>query len=165
MVVLDDEGAVPIIGDGDDEQLHGEGEPLDLGDDEFRCVECADKQVCPIPIPQSLKEIEDHNIDHLPYRSWCAACVMGRAVGEPHKCKKEDESKRPVVTFGCLFITRGAGKERNVDTRDEVNGKEIILKILVVKDTRSKAIFAHVVSKKGADEEAIKRLMEDIRWL
>ena len=41
------------------------------------------------------------------------------------------------------------------------------MKIPVAKDSRSRAIFAHVVRRKGVDEEgyAVKRLAEDVEWL
>ena len=41
------------------------------------------------------------------------------------------------------------------------------LKVLVVKDSRSKAVFAHVVDRKGTDSEgyAVTRIVEDIAWL
>ena len=28
--------------------------------------------------------VEQHRVTHLPYRSWCKQCVMGRGIGKPH---------------------------------------------------------------------------------
>ena len=41
------------------------------------------------------------------------------------------------------------------------------MKILVIRDSRSKAVFAHVVPQKGLDEKgyAVSALVEDIKWL
>ena len=164
MIIDGDGEALAAENEGEDERC-AEGEPLVLDEEDFTCQECSDKQIAPIPITPSQREVDDHNVDHLPYRSWCRFCVMGRAVGEAHRSKEEDESKRAVITFDYLFITRGRHDERCVDTRDEVKGKEVLLKILVVKDTKSKTVFAHVVSRKGADQEAVRRMVEDIRWL
>ena len=43
----------------------------------------------------------------------------------------------------------------------------MLAKILVVKDTKSKSIFAHVVPQKGVDSEqySVSILTEDIVWL
>ncbi len=162
MVIIDEEHEV--LG-AEEDVVHEREEEI-----EIRCEPCGPediftKRVAPIPPTPSLREVDEHNVDHLPYRSWCSHCVAGRAIGEAHRPKESDERKRPVITFDYLFITKTAKGERHVDAREEVQDKEILLKILVVKDTRSKAIFAHVVDAKGADERAVKLLVEDIRWL
>ena len=32
---------------------------------------------------------EEHEVTHLPYRSWCAHCVSGRGVSMGHRSKKD----------------------------------------------------------------------------
>ncbi len=71
----------------------------------------------------------------------------------------------PIVAFDYLFIV-----ERGVVRREELQDGEAeraLLKILVVKDLRSKAVFAHAVPQNGVDADgyAVLRLIEDIRWL
>ena len=41
------------------------------------------------------------------------------------------------------------------------------IKVLVVRDNRSKALFAHTVPVKGADESgfAVKAIVDDVVWL
>ena len=39
------------------------------------------------------EEVERHNVIHLPFRSWCAYRVAGKAKAEPHRTKDPD---RPV---------------------------------------------------------------------
>ena len=61
-------------------------------------------------------------------------------------------------------------KTGKILTREELlvyDSQEVSLKILVCKDSWTKAVFAHVVDKKGLDEQnyVIDRLMEDLRWL
>ena len=48
-----------------------------------------------------------------------------------------------------------------------LEGAGVDLTILVAKDARGKAVFAHVVLQKGVDPEhyAVDALMEDIKWL
>ena len=94
-------------------------------------------------------EIDEHNVDHWPYRCWCEHCVKGRGIGEPHV--PGPESHIPVIAFDYLFITQG--KILKKDELSEEDKKHIKLKILVVKDTKSKVIFAHAVRQKGVDDE------------
>ena len=125
----------------------------------------AEKTAAPIPYSPSQEEMDEHSVDHLPFRNWCPHCVAGRAVGEPHRSKPEDKRHQSVLTFDYLFITKGSDGSRRVDTRGEAGDREVLLKILVVKDTGTKTIFAHVVDAKGADARAVKCLVDDIKWL
>ena len=44
------------------------------------------------------KEIEEHEATHVPFRDWCAHCMMGRGRTHHHvaKQKSEDQSRRPI---------------------------------------------------------------------
>ena len=66
------------------------GEPL--GAEE----EAEPRKVLPIPILLTKSERDDHNIDHIPYRSWCDACVEGRGRERAH-CQRSDEERRIAV--------------------------------------------------------------------
>ena len=35
-------------------------------------------------VSPSRDAVEQHRVTHLPYRSWCKQCVMGRGIGKPH---------------------------------------------------------------------------------
>ncbi len=108
--------------------------------------------------------IEEHRDDqHIPYRSWCSECVEGRATGEQHNSRK-DERLFPVLVFDYMLITRDFQIIKNVDGVAE---KKIALKLIVAKDTRSKAVFAHGVKHKGPgdDRYAVSCMAEDIKWL
>lgn len=103
------------------------------------------------PGKPSGKEIEEHNATHLPYRSWCPICVRGRAVGIAHRKNREgrSESEFPHIVFDYCFM----GREEEDET----------IAIQVMKDTRSKAWFAHVVPKKGiGHEHGVTMALEDI---
>ena len=58
----------------DDPSAEGEGDIIELSDEE---EECAPRRVAPDPGDPTSDEREDHNVDHLPFRSWCDACVEG----------------------------------------------------------------------------------------
>ena len=34
------------------------------------------------PTKPSAADVEEHNVTHIPYRSWCGSCVEGRVLGE-----------------------------------------------------------------------------------
>ena len=49
------------------------------------------------------KEVAQHELTHLPHRSWCAACVAGRSRNKPHKkLSGRDLSLVPCVVFDCV---------------------------------------------------------------
>ena len=47
--------------------------------------EVAPLKTAPAPIKPCAADVEEHNITHMPYRSWCDSCVGGRGFAEPTK--------------------------------------------------------------------------------
>ena len=112
------------------------GEVIELEDVE---EECSPGRIAVDPGKPTEKEIDEHRAaGHCPYRSWCEECVQGRGVGQHHK--QGPECKIPIISFDYLLVTK-----RGVHTRTEDTDGEILLKILVVKDAKSKVICAHTV--------------------
>ncbi len=145
------------------EDADGDGEIIELGEEESD--ECAPKRVAPDPGSPTDEEREDHRIDHLPYRCWCEHCVMGRGVGEQHR--RGPDCKLPVISFDYLLITKSGVFTKGEFTENELKDDDVLLKLLVVKDSMSKWIGAHVVSVKGvgADRYAAEKLRADVAWL
>ena len=119
----------------------------------------------PNPELPSQSEIDDHNVDHCPYRSWCRHCVEGRARELAHKLQDQSSRKIATVSFDYLFITRG-----NAFTREEwelEKSDEPFLKVLVVCDSKSKAVFAHGVPAKGLDDKGfiVRCVADDVAWM
>ena len=119
----------------------------------------------PTPELPSKSEIDDHNIDHCPYRSWCRFCVEGRAREMAHRLQDPGSRKIATISFDYLFVTR-----RNVFTREEWDAEksgETFLKVLVVCDSKSKATFAHGVPAKGLDDRGfiVRCIADDVGWL
>ena len=53
------------------------------------------------------KEIEEHVVNHLPFRSWCRHCVKGKAHSLPHRVKSSEDRKQeevPVVSIDYMFM-------------------------------------------------------------
>ena len=143
----------------------GEGQAPEGGGQESSAdEECEPKRIVPDPGMPTQAEVDEHNVDHLPYRSWCECCVRGKATGEPHK-RIQVESTIPIIAFDYMFVMNGRVAMRQDTTEEE--RKNAILKILVVKDSKSRSIFGHVVKRKGVEEDgySVKRLKEDLEWL
>ena len=49
------------------------------------------KQPVAMSVPErpGPEEIREHEVTHIPFRSWCQACVRGRAKGQQHRRVKE----------------------------------------------------------------------------
>ena len=76
---------------GDEDDLFGRGEAqgsvIDgktVPEDELQ-EDLAPKRISPDPGQPTEQEVSEHNVDHMPYRSWCEFCVKGRATGEQHR--------------------------------------------------------------------------------
>ena len=84
----------------------------------------------------------------------------------PHAVCDQEARKIPIVGFDYIFI----GKRR-VYRKGEgfVDGDKLdnVLKVLVVRCYKSKALFAHAVPQKGIDEKhyVVDCVTQDILWL
>ena len=102
------------------------------------------------------EEIEEHNIDHARFRSWCPHCVRGRAKSFPHRHDKGKKIREvPKISIDYGFID---------DSKDK-NEEEKGMPILVIKDSETGMRFARVVPKKGVDPYAVHVLTEDLKIL
>ena len=149
---FEDQGKEPA-----DELPEADGEVIEAHESED---ECAPRRTAPDPGAPTQQQIDDHEIDHMPYRCWCEACVAGRGIGDQHRAGPE--SQVPTVSFDYLLVTK-----KGIKLKGEVDAEQVLLKILVVKDSRGKMISAHVVKTKGFDDDgyAVEKLKRDIIWL
>ena len=122
------------------EEPAAEGDVEASPEEDFECQECVPARILPDPGQPTQKQLEDHRIDHLPFRSWCPECVAGRATGEQH-VKRKDEKRISTFSIDYLYCT----KSRVVSRGELEEGEEVELKALVAKDSRSKPAFAHAV--------------------
>ena len=58
-----------------------------------------------IPYTPSQREIEEHELTHIPYRSWCAHCVRARAREDGHFRSSDDKEET-----GLIDLQHGATK-------------------------------------------------------
>ena len=76
------------------------------------------------PGAPSVRQVEEHELTHLPHRSWCAACVAGRSRDRPHKRLDGRDSSIPCVVFDYGFLggfgdaeTQPVQTARDLETR------------------------------------------------
>ena len=84
----------------------------------------------------------DHCVTHYPFRDWSKHCLEGRGreFGHSSQGGDNDERSTPVVSFDYRFIS-GVGGEITTETEFDAAG-DGAAKILVVRDGKSKSVFA-----------------------
>ena len=135
-----------------------------VGEDDAESVLAEDVQ--PVRTLKTLElpareEVEEHRVDHCPYRSWCDSCVEG--AGRENGHRNVESHSIAMISMDYFFITKKGiyiDKEAGWDDPDA-------LEVLVVKDTKSKSVFAHAVPQKGSDNKrfAVGCIVEDVLWL
>ena len=80
------------------------------------------------------REIDDHNLTHLPYKSWCAHCIAGKGK-VAHHTKQDWKDGLPELHLDyCFLSTEGSP----------------LATILVAKEKQTKMSLSTVVPLKGA---------------
>ena len=159
----DDVDAFPRSGDDVDTVPRGGGESglsQQAAGDEFR--EPGDEQgrrpqVLRGPPRVSRQEREEHELTHVPYRSWCPYCVKGRARNTPHRraVGQGRSEATPKVSMDYFYMS----------TADQLANEN---PILVMLDEATGERYARAVGKKGLGSEGerdwlIKDLSEELR--
>lgn len=113
---------------GSGSNIGGEGrghEVLAQGDDEgdeeivkFQEEDTEPIKVAPSPEMPSQEEIEEHQLDHIPYRSWCRYCLEGHGREDAHT-QADERRCLPVISFDYLYMSR-----RGIFLRAEWQPKE-----------------------------------------
>ena len=101
------------------------------------------------PGEPSRAEIEEREVTHCPYRSWCPECVKARGKASPHPSHKPAEERGvATVSMDYWFMRDGRG--------------EVKTTVVVMKDDETRAFAAHVVPQKGSEGLIGKLLAKDI---
>ena len=114
-------------------------------DDELELVDEVEKPIqIRAPEDPTPAEIEEHEATgHVQYRNWCRHCIAGRAVGQPHRTRSEEQKAKSLVPTVAMDSRGGVEDER-------------VKPILVVKDERTQSLAATFVDSKGATPYAVK---------
>ena len=139
-------GSSHIVADGQHLQREGPDDVVDV-DDDIICQPCEPMIEPKVP---TAAQISAHNINHLPYRSWCPHCVAARRPNSHHsRSKNEDRKSSPLLVADYCFMKDNADEE--------------ITTVLVARLYPAKAILATVCPSKGVDEHVISRVTNFIR--
>ena len=74
------------------------------------------------PAKPTKQEREDHERDHIPFRSWCAHCMRGKAKASGHaSVARGGERQKPVISMDYAFlgIRKSKSKEEQATLEDE----------------------------------------------
>ena len=88
-----------------------------------------------VPVAPTQQEIEDHNVNHLPFRSWCKHCVRGRSKAHAHRSNESRISDVPIVSIDYMFMNQSQSVK-----------EEKGMPNLVLKDRDTKMIKAFTVT-------------------
>ena len=151
-----------------------DGDEINIKDDIEE--EAEDVKMAPDPGQPSDKQVELHRRSHIPYRCWCKWCVLGRGRGIPHR--RKSDPMIAIIGLDYFFITGSGVKTRDElkefeaspegkQKLDEARRRGEVVKCIVIRCAKTKAIMAHVVPCKGADEEGyVAHLVtEAIEWM
>ena len=108
----------------------------DRPEEENEEEECERAKIMHDPGQLTKQEIEEHHIDHAPYRSWCSHCVKGRGVGKPHRARRD---KQTIPVFGLDYMHTS-----EVCGNDDGEGSHTT-EVLVAKCQKTRCVFSHVV--------------------
>ena len=142
-----DEKDIEDVGD----EVSKDSEVEELIAEDFGAV--SKPSVMPSPYTPSKKEVEEHEVAHWPYRSWCPDCVRGRGRPTPHRGKHDymKEIGEPMVVGDYCYLS---GKDRQ-----DGQGAPI----LVLREVRSGATTAMLVPNKGDSTQWVVNRVAD--WM
>jgi len=161
-------------GDGDEDG----SEWVEIQDEPELEEEAAKIPIAPAPVKPSAREVEDHRIAHYPYRNWCIECLKGRGKGEQRGRHAGRHHAVPRLGIDYWFITSENLKRRKELAEEypmnaegdrkleEDRGKGKIIKCIVIRCHESKAVLAHCVPQKGADEDGfvVDLVCQAVAW-
>lgn len=57
-----------------------------------------------VPYTPSLKDVEEHNLTHIPFRAWCVHCVKARGLEGQHRQKTNADVDNPMLSVPLHLI-------------------------------------------------------------
>jgi len=127
------------------------------GETVYGIPEARSPAVLPAPHLPHPAEVEQHNVTHCPYRSWCRVCVEAAGREDAHRAGTRDEEGDnivPTIGFDYDFI---GDSGRQINENEFESGRDVV--IMVQKDYKSGVIWAHVAKCKGPKDEWLMRNM------
>ena len=138
------------------------------------CEVCLDEEYeePPALVPKpgarpSPAEVDRHNATHMPFRSWCAFCVAGKAKANAHRMVKDVSGGVNKVSIDYMFLS-DEKTDSGVSQVDEESPEGLedsskgSMPTLALRDHRTKYFTMTVVPRKGPHPYAVRRLGEDM---
>ena len=72
---------------------------------ESREEEVQPARVLPTPYTPTQDEVDEHSIDHIPYRCWCEHCLNGFGRDDAHRAEQQHKSV-PGIRLDYMFVTK-----------------------------------------------------------
>ena len=118
------------------------------------------------------EEKRKHELTHVPFRNWCEHCQRGKGQSRAHRRKQRQKVRKigetgmdlPIVSMDYMYLEYTYSREKKSEQDKEAVEKGM-RPILVVHDSRSSAVFAHDVNRKGMQGSSVKRVMQDLKDL
>ena len=110
------------------------------------------------------KEVQEHDLTHCSYRSWCPVCVEAAGREDQHRRRKEkaDEGEVPTVGMDYNFLSDGVAAASTAGRA--MKGDEV--KAMIANDFKTSMLWAHAVDRKGPQDKWItNRIVADIKYL
>ncbi|CAE7209052.1 lgrA, partial [Symbiodinium natans] len=120
-------------------------------------------KVIKAPKEPSAQEVEEHNLHHANFESWCPVCVMGQGKSKQHRRVKEDP-KEHVIYSDYMFFS-GEGKEVNKEEGEKKRAGLVTVLTAICKE--SQYPFALVLPSKASVDYASKAMIswiKDLKW-
>ena len=110
--------------------------------------------------PADQKEIDAHNLTHLPYKDWCIACTMGKSRPDRHSFDKSAVQRReiPVVSWDLCFTSKTCEA-----VESESEGSK--LTALVMHDSHTGSIHCVPIHSKAQAKYMSMEVMRFINYL
>ena len=117
-------------------------------DSEPEVGEAATARRAMTPAQPSQKEIDEHELTHANFRSWCIHCQKGKAHNGPHQRRKEEDdpyTAKPVISIVHFYMEAEYRIMKKDQYLKDIEGNSPILS---VHDSKTRAIFAHDMKEK-----------------
>ena len=110
------------------------------------------------PIQPSKKEVEEHEVTHYPYRSWCRYCVAARGRRDKHASVSQSIDDE----IACIACDYGFFTSKEDEEKSEEELEKKYTPFLATTDEQTKSTFGDVVHRKGVEDWSVKVLVEHI---
>ena len=107
-------------------------------------------RAAPDPGRPTAAMVAEHNLTHIPYRSWCECCVRGKAKRRPSRrlCGTYSESSNARVRMDYAYLTEQveSGDEAEVGQQGYSTSKaDSSLTMLVMQESQCRSVWAYAV--------------------